>query len=114
MPNAVLSIAYYMNNAYIVYKGEMSMKHSSVQTVDMQKYPAADLARNTGELLRAASVAPVTITKHKKDCFVVMSTERYEALTKNTSTQRAFAVADMPDDLGKLLDQGLEELLNDE
>ena len=90
------------------------MKHSSVQTVDMQKYPAADLARNTGELLRAASVAPVTITKHKKDCFVVMSTERYEALTKNTSTQRAFAVADMPDDLGKLLDQGLEELLNDE
>lgn len=83
-------------------------------SIEMQKYPAADLARNTGELLRAASVAPVTITKHKKDCFVVMSTERYESLTENANTQRAFTVADMPDDLGGLLDQGLEELLGDE
>ncbi|MEP3033735.1 MAG: type II toxin-antitoxin system prevent-host-death family antitoxin [Pseudoruegeria sp.] len=88
------------------------MKHSPIP--DMKKYPAADLARNTGELLRAASVAPVSITKHKKECFVVMSTEQYEAITENISTQRAFAVADMPDDLGDLLDRGLEELLKDE
>lgn len=88
------------------------MKHNPI--IEMQKYPAADLARNTGELLRAASVAPVTITKHKKECFVVMSTAQYEAITENTSTQRAFSVADMPDDLGELLDRGLEELLKDE
>ena len=88
------------------------MKHNPI--IEMQKYPAADLARNTGELLRAASVAPVTITKHKKECFVVMSTETYEVITENTSTQHAFAVADMPDDLGELLDRGLNELLEDE
>lgn len=88
------------------------MKHNPI--IEMQKYPAADLARNTGELLRAASVAPVTITKHKKECFVVMSTKTYEAITENASTQRAFAVADMPDDLGELLDSGLKKLLEDE
>ena len=88
------------------------MKHNPI--IEMQKYPAADLARNTGKLLRAASVAPVTITKHKKECFVVMSTEQYEAITENTSTQRSFAVAEMPDDLGELLDRGLDKLLKDE
>jgi len=90
------------------------MKDEHAQTGPMQTYPAADLARNTGEVLRAATVAPVTITKHRKDCYVVMSVDQYQALTKGRETQRAFAVADMPDDLGALLDKGLEDLLNDE
>jgi len=90
------------------------MTHITAETGHMQKYPAADLARNTGEVLRAATVAPVTITKHRKECFVVMSTEQYAALTKGRQSRRAVAVENMPDDLGALLDQGLEDLLNDE
>ena len=91
------------------------MNQSHAETAHMQKYPAADLARNTGEVLRAATKAPVTITKHRKDCYVVMSTEQYTALTEGrNTTQRAFTVDNMPDDLGALLDQGLKELLDDE
>ena len=90
------------------------MKDEHAQTGPTHTYPAADLARNTGEVLRAATVAPVTITKHRKDCYVVMSVEQYQALTTGRGTQRAFAVADMPDDLGALLDKGLEDLLDDE
>ncbi|PCH94012.1 MAG: type II toxin-antitoxin system prevent-host-death family antitoxin [Rhodobacteraceae bacterium] len=88
------------------------MQHNPI--IEMQKYPAADLARNTSALLRAASAAPITITKHNKECFVIMSTEAYKAMTQNSSTQHAFAVADMPDNLGDLLDRGLKVFLEDE
>jgi len=61
-------------------------------------FPAADLARNTGDILDAASRSPVTITKHRKPRFVLMSYERYAALSGETD-QQAHTLADMPDDL---------------
>ena len=61
-------------------------------------FPAADLARNTGDILDAASRSPVTITKHRKPRFVLMSYERYAALSGETD-QQAYTLADMPDDL---------------
>jgi len=60
------------------------------------EFPAADLARRTGDVLDAASRAPVTITKHHKPRFVVMSVHRYAALTAR-SEQRATVLEDMPD-----------------
>lgn len=79
----------------------------------MKQFPAGDLTRKTGDLFEAAAVAPIAITKHRKPRFVVMSMERYEALTTRQQTQMAVDVADMPDDLGAMLDQGIEEYLND-
>ena len=61
-------------------------------------FPAADLARNTGDILDAASRSPVTITKHRKPRFVLMSYERYAAMTGETD-QQAHTLADMPADL---------------
>ncbi len=46
---------------------------------DIQNFPAADLARKTGDILDAASRAPVAITKHRKPRFVLMSLERYSS-----------------------------------
>lgn len=79
----------------------------------MKQFPAGDLTRNTGDLFEAASVAPVAITKHRKPRFVLMSMDRFEALTKGQGAQMAVNVADMPDELGALLDQGLAEHLGD-
>lgn len=80
----------------------------------MKQFAAGDLTRNTGDLFEAAAVAPVAITKHRKPRFVVMSLERYEALTNKTrgSSQRAFAVGEMPEDIALLCDQGIEDYLN--
>lgn len=78
----------------------------------MKKFPAASLTRNTGDLFEAAAVAPVAITKHRKARFVVMSIERFEALTTETTSQVAVDVANMPENLGELLDCGIEDHFN--
>lgn len=78
----------------------------------MKQFAAGDLTRNTGDLFEAAAVSPVAITKHRKPRFVVMSMERFEALTTR-GTQVALDVKDMPEDLGKLLDKGIEDHLRD-
>lgn len=74
----------------------------------MKEFTAGDLTRNTGDLFEAATMAPVAITKHRKPRFVVMSMERFEALTADRTSQVALDVADMPEDLGALLDKGIE------
>ena len=79
----------------------------------MREFTAGDLTRNTGDLFEAATVAPVAITKHRKPRYVVMSMERYEALTKGADRQVAIASADMPEELGKLWDQGVEDYFRD-
>lgn len=79
----------------------------------MKQFAAGDLTRNTGDLFEAATVAPVAITKHRKPRFVVMSMERFEALTKGRGAQVALDVSDMPEDLGNLLDKGLEDHFRD-
>lgn len=77
----------------------------------MKQFPAADLTRKTGDLFQAATVAPVAITKHRKPRFVIMSVERFEALTEGKDAQVALSVADMPDEMGDLLDRGIEDHL---
>lgn len=79
----------------------------------MKEFAAADLSRKTGDLFEAAAVAPVAITKHRKPRFVVMSMERYEALTRRKGDQIAVDVSDMPEELGELWDKGLDERFRD-
>lgn len=75
----------------------------------MKEFAAADMNRSPADIFEAATVAPVAITKHRKPRFVVMSMERYETLTEGRKTQTAVSVADMPSELGALLDKGLED-----
>ncbi|RWR30478.1 type II toxin-antitoxin system prevent-host-death family antitoxin [Sinirhodobacter populi] len=75
----------------------------------MREFAAGELTRNTGDLFEAAAVAPVAITKHRKKRYIVMTVERYEALTKGATHQVAIDVADMPEDLGALWDKGVED-----
>lgn len=79
----------------------------------MKEFPSKEVSRNIGDLWSAATVEPVTITKNHKPRFVLMSVERYEALIGRDSPQTSVAVADMPDELGKLFDQGVEEHFRD-
>ena len=55
---------------------------------DPQHFPAAEPARRTGDVLDAAARAPVTITRHRKPRYVLMSVERYETMTGGATTQR--------------------------
>ena len=69
---------------------------------DIQSFPAADLARKTGDILDAASRAPVAITKHRKPRFVLMSLECHEAV-KDGSGQQAHTLDDIPADLTAMM-----------
>lgn len=79
----------------------------------MKQFAAGELTRNTGDLFEAATVAPVAITKHRKPRFVMMSMERFEALTTGKGSQVALDVSGMPDELGELLDKGLKDHFRD-
>lgn len=102
-----VALAEYYEILYILTKSE------TLWSAKMKQFTAGDLTRNTGDLFEAATVAPVAITKHRKPRFVVMSMERFEALTSGRGSQVAVDVADMPEDLGKLLDKGLEDHFRD-
>ena len=78
----------------------------------MKTFTAADLSRNTGDLLDAASRAPVAITRHRKPRFVVMSFDRFEALTRG-EPRRAYTLDELPDEIGKNLDTALDRALDE-
>lgn len=78
----------------------------------MKQFSAKDISRNAGDLWMSATVGPVAITKHRKPRFVVMSYDQYTALV-GESTQVSLDVVNMPEDLGKLFDQGVEYHFSD-
>ncbi len=80
----------------------------------MKEFPAADLARKTGDLFEAASVSPVAITKHRKPRYVIMSMERYETLTHGHETRRAFHVADLGDQEAEKLIADLQNSIDND
>jgi prevent-host-death family protein len=78
----------------------------------MKTFAAADLSRNTGDLLEAATRAPVAITRHRKPRFVVMSFEQFEALTQ-AGDRKAYGLDELPPDIGEALDAALDRDLGD-
>lgn len=80
----------------------------------MKEFAAADLTRKTGDLFEAASVSPVAITKHRKPRYVIMSVERYETLTHNHDTRRAFHVDDLGNDEADSLISGLQHSIDND
>lgn len=61
----------------------------------MRSFPSSDLKQTLGDVLHAASHGPVTITKHSKPRYVLMSIDDYEQrFPKDART--AIAVDNMP------------------
>ena len=77
----------------------------------IKTFRAADLARNTGVVLDAASREPVAITKHQKPRFVIMSVEHYETLLSR-SDQKAHTLDGMPNELVATMADALERDLS--
>ena len=55
-----------------------------------REFRASDLTRRSGEILHAASMAPITLTNHGKPRHVILSVEEFERLKKSGNTQMAF------------------------
>ena len=79
----------------------------------MKEFTSADVTRNSGDVFAAAAAEPVAITKHRKQRFVVMSIDRYRALSEAADGHLAFSVDDMPEPLRDELIRKLERDLAD-
>ena len=74
----------------------------------MQEFPAATLTRDPTALKEAARKAPVAITEYKRPRFVLMSYEKFLALTA-ADPRRSLSTADMPADLRALALEALDQ-----
>ena len=78
-----------------------------------KNFTASDLTRNTGEILHAASIAPITLTNHGKPRHVIMSVEEFERLKNAGNTQLAFRSDEMPQELHEELMTGIDQVLDE-
>ena len=67
------------------------MKHEGL----MRTFSSADAKNHFGELVDAARIAPVGVTKYDKPFVVVMSAEEYERLKSKASTNKALIISKM-------------------
>lgn len=75
----------------------------------MRQFSSTDLANKTGDVLAAAAQGPVTIARHGKARFVVLSTEQFERLKSGLDTRQAVHVSDLDDAQAATLIEELEE-----
>ena len=72
----------------------------------MRSFPSTDLKQTLGDVLAAAGHEPITITKHKKPRYVLMSIRDYE--TRFVADKRqTFSVDEMPDHHLAMIEAGL-------
>jgi prevent-host-death family protein len=73
-------------------------------------FTAAELARRTGDVLHAAALGPVAITKNGKSRFVIMSKETFDRI----NPQKSYRTDDMPEEILEWLLPALERAANGE
>jgi prevent-host-death family protein len=74
----------------------------------MRTFPSSDLKQILGDVLNAASREPVTITKHNKPRYVLMSVEDYDQRVRKDE-RRVIATGDMPVEHLVMLETALEK-----
>ena len=74
-------------------------------------FPASEMARKTADILHKAAQEPVSITKHGKSRFVVMSQEHFERLQKASNPRRAAEWSELPDDEMASVEKAIDDYL---
>jgi prevent-host-death family protein len=74
----------------------------------MKQFTFSDMNRASGEILEAALVEPVTLTKRGKDKLVVLTAEQYRKLIGRSHTM-AYGLMDAPEDIHQELMIGLQD-----
>jgi prevent-host-death family protein len=80
----------------------------------MRSYTTTDLNKQVREVTNAASKGPVTITRHRKPRFVIMSYEHYQRLSKQGDPSRVYGAGETPDDLAARFAGALDRLAKGE
>jgi antitoxin Phd len=80
----------------------------------MKHFSATDLGERTGDVLAAAAQSPVTIDRHGKPRFVLLSHEEFESMTRRKDPRRAFNLTDLSDAEAAELIEALQNSIEDD
>ena len=80
----------------------------------MRSFTTNDLNKQVGEVTDAAAKAPVTITRHRKPRFVMMSYEHYQRIKETIDPRRVYGAGETPDDILALFDDKIDRLAKGE
>jgi antitoxin Phd len=70
----------------------------------MKSFTLTELQRAQGDVIDAATKAPVALTKRGKERYIVMSAEHYQSLNRRAVDPRiAFTWEELPDDIAASL-----------
>ncbi len=78
----------------------------------MLQFSSTDLGNRTGDVLAAAAQEPVAIARHGKRRFVLLTTEKFEALRTLGDPRIVRRTADIPPEEGALLAAELTRLMD--
>ncbi len=79
----------------------------------MKQFSFSDMNRASGEILEAALIEPVALTKRGKEKLVILRAEQYRRLIGGSHTV-AYGLDDAPDAIHAELMTGLDALLEDD
>lgn len=80
----------------------------------MKQYTFSDMNRASGEILEAAMIEPVVLTKHGKEKLFVLSARDYHRMRGEPSPTKSYSLHDAPDDVHQELMSGLDAVLGPE
>jgi prevent-host-death family protein len=78
----------------------------------MKQYTFSDMNRSSGEILEAALIEPVVLTKHGKEKLYVLSARDYHRLRGDQSGIKAYLLRDAPESVHKELMSGIDAILD--
>ena len=79
----------------------------------MKKFTFSDMNRASGEILEAALIEPVALTKRGKEKLVIISAAAYQRLSGQGHTS-AYGLDDAPDAVHDELMAGIDAILEDQ
>jgi len=77
----------------------------------MKHYTFSDMKRASGEILEAAMIEPVVLTKHGKEKLFVLSARDYHRMRGEPSPTKSHSLHDVPDDVHEELMSGIDAIL---
>jgi prevent-host-death family protein len=78
----------------------------------MKQFTFSDMNRASGEILEAALIEPVALTKRGKQKLVILTADTYERL-KGETYAKAYRLEDAPDAIHDELMAGIDAILDD-
>ena len=80
----------------------------------MKQFSSTELANHTGDVLAAAAQAPVSIARHGKARFVVLTAEQYALIQARGDSRRVVDLTNLSDDEAERLVRELQHSIDND